>query len=378
MSSPILRFVATSDWHFGRRVPDVETLQQLIDSMAAVRPSFVLALGDFVDWHRPDDLKLIFARLAQIECPVGVLFGNHDILIPEVAVNPSTTWEALETFCGLASDAGLHPLDQEPLIVGGAYVCGTGAWYDYTLGDSEWPQEQYAEKRHEEELIRNLAIDRWGMPDAEVCTVFMSRLERDLARMPAGVIPIVVTHVTTLPGSFPRTDDARWNFMSAYWGSRRISAILRKYDARIHLHGHVHSDKHCIPESRATTARRCGPSTLATIRIGRLSFANQMTPISVGPFGPPRTRSGMISKDDKTWREKLALYYQGSSAANCISGLNPSPGLVHGESSRARFQVCIQRQVLSGTVHRCRWCVYSRSEYGRPRHSDGRRRPFRQ
>ena len=174
MSSPILRFVATSDWHFGRRVPDVETLQQLIDSMAAVRPSFVLALGDFVDWHRPDDLKLIFARLAQIECPVGVLFGNHDILIPEVAVKPSTTWEALETFCGLASDAGLHPLDREPLIVGGAYVCGTGAWYDYTLGDSEWPQEQYAEKRHEEELIRNLAIDRWGMPDAEVCTVFMS------------------------------------------------------------------------------------------------------------------------------------------------------------------------------------------------------------
>ncbi len=248
MSSPILRFVATSDWHFGRRVPDVETLQQLIDSMAAVRPSFVLALGDFVDWHRPDDLKLIFARLAQIECPVGVLFGNHDILIPEVAVKPSTTWEALETFCGLASDAGLHPLDREPLIVGGAYVCGTGAWYDYTLGDSEWPQEQYAEKRHEEELIRNLAIDRWGMPDAEVCTVFMSRLERDLARMPAGVIPIVVTHVTTLPGSFPRTDDARWNFMSAYWGSRRISAILRKYDARIHLHGHVHSDRHAIPE----------------------------------------------------------------------------------------------------------------------------------
>ena len=248
MSSPSLRFVATSDWHFGRRVPDADTLQQLIDSMAAVRPSFVLALGDFVDWHRPDDLKLVFARLAQIECPVGVLFGNHDILIPEAAVNPSTTWEALETFCGLASDAGLHPLDQEPLIVGGTYVCGTGAWYDYTLGDSEWPQEQYAEKRHEEELIRGLAIDRWGMPDAEVCTVFMSRLERDLARMPAGLIPIVVTHVTTLPGSFPRTDDARWNFMSAYWGSRRISAILRNYAARIHLHGHVHSDKYAIPD----------------------------------------------------------------------------------------------------------------------------------
>ena len=40
MSSPSLRFVATSDWHFGRRVPDVETLQQLIDSMAASSAEF--------------------------------------------------------------------------------------------------------------------------------------------------------------------------------------------------------------------------------------------------------------------------------------------------------------------------------------------------
>ena len=248
MSRERRRFVATSDWHFGRRVPDVQTLQRLITSIAAVRPSFVLALGDFVDWHVPERLEMVFAQLAALECPVGVLFGNHDILIPEGAPASSTTWGALDTFCELARQAGLHPLDQEPLVVEGAYVCGTGAWYDYTLGYADWPREQYAEKRHEGELIRDLAMDRWGMSDPDVCTVFLSRLERDLARMPAGARPIVATHVATLPDSFPRTDDARWNFMSAYWGSRRISAILRRFGVRLHLYGHIHPDRYSVPE----------------------------------------------------------------------------------------------------------------------------------
>ena len=249
MSNERLRFVATSDWHFGRRVPDVQTLQRLIDSIQEARPSFVLALGDFVDWHVPSELELVFECLAEIECPVGVLFGNHDVLIPESEPESTTTWDALEIFCSLAGRAGLHPLDQEPLVVEGAYVCGTGAWYDYTLGHSDWTPAQYAEKRHEGELIRGLAIDRWGMSDPEVCEVFLGRLEGELCRMPAGANPIVATHMTTLPGSFPRTHDGRWNFMSGFWGSRRISEILRRHDIRLHLHGHIHPDKHPIPES---------------------------------------------------------------------------------------------------------------------------------
>lgn len=248
MSNERLRFVATSDWHFGRRVPDDETLQRLIASIAEARPSFVLALGDFVDWHVEEDLKHVFAALAQIDGPVGVLFGNHDILIPESDPQSITTWGALETFCELARQAGLHPLDQEPLIVAGAYVCGTGGWYDYTLGHSDWTPAQYAEKRHEGELIRGLAIDRWGMSDPEVCEVFLGRLEGELCRMPAGANPIVATHVTTLPGSFPRTQDSRWNFMSGFWGSRRISEILRRHHIRLHLHGHIHPATHPIPK----------------------------------------------------------------------------------------------------------------------------------
>ncbi len=243
-----LRLVATSDWHFGRRVPDLDRLRQLITSIAAVRPSFVLVLGDFVDWHAPSELELIFARLAEIECPVGVVFGNHDILLPENAPESSTTWDALNTFCDLAKRAGLHPLDREPLVVEGAYICGTGGWYDYTLGYADWSREQYAEKRRDEELVRELAMDRWGMSDPEVCDVFFSRLEQDLAQMPAGARPIVATHVTTLPDSFPRTDEARWNFMSAFWGSRRISAILRRFGVKLHLFGHIHPDRYSVPE----------------------------------------------------------------------------------------------------------------------------------
>ncbi len=242
------RFVVSADWHFGERVYDAENLRHLTDSIAAAQPDFILVLGDFVNLHQTDTLTLVFSALARLDCPVGLVFGNHDILVPTGVSAPANSWEALDSFCDLARQAGLHPLDKGPLLLGDLFICGVGGWYDYSFGDSRWSAEQFASKRYGDLVWSDVESARWEMADQEVSAMLTQKLDYDLKQLPRELEPIAVTHMAALQGSLPYPTNTDWDFFAAYWGSKQLGDILGKHQVRLHLHGHAHSDRHPIPE----------------------------------------------------------------------------------------------------------------------------------
>ena len=96
------------------------------------------------------------------------------------------------------------------------------------------------------------------MTDQEVCARFTEKLDDDLNQLSARLEPIVATHVAALPGSLPYPTNTDWDFFSAYWGSRELGETLRQHRVRLHVHGHIHSDTHSIPETMSSEWSRVG------------------------------------------------------------------------------------------------------------------------
>lgn len=262
-----IRLVASADWHFRERVANEAELDLLLEAMASTTPDVVLLLGDLVGWHRPTELRIVFNALAGLRCPVGVVFGNHDVWL-EDSSGPSSSWEALRSFCNLAAAAGLHPLDLEPLRLHQLFLCGSGAWYDYSLGNPGWTEEEYAAKRSADAIWNDALHVRWGMPDREVCERLCGQLDRQLARAPEGTEPVVATHMAALSGSLPLTSDPVWSYYSAFWGSRRLAEVIQRHRVRLHLHGHIHGEKRAIPK-RAVDDTSSFTSYNASYSVGR-------------------------------------------------------------------------------------------------------------
>lgn len=246
-----MRLAVSADWHFGSRVRDDRHLHSLLAAIEAEQPDAVLVLGDLVDWHRPDELAYLFHELTRVPCPVAVVFGNHDIWVQDDSdVRTDDSWAALHRFCTLARQSGVHPLDWEPLQLGPVAICGTGAWYDYSLGEPLWSDEQYMTKRLGGIVCQDVHYARWTMPDADVCALLGNRLEAQLQRVPVGVEPVVVTHMAALRGSLPQSNVLATRFLNAFWGSYRLSEVMNRHSVRLHLHGHIHHlDGQQIPGS---------------------------------------------------------------------------------------------------------------------------------
>jgi hypothetical protein len=247
-----LKLVISSDWHYGHRIRDRETFMRLLIGIEREQPDGVLVLGDVANEFHPKNLGIVFACLAAMGRPVGVICGNHDVWLGGHAKGLETSWAAMEKFADLAEANGLACLDRGPLQVGDLQIAGTLGWYDYSLGSPLWSFEQYARKRFDRGIWNDGKYARWQATDAEVCQALLDRLDATLSEWPAVSDRIVVSHVAAMAESLVVLGRPLWDFFNAYMGTARLGELLDRHGILTHFFGHSHSETVPIPAVAVT------------------------------------------------------------------------------------------------------------------------------
>ena len=234
-----MKLLITSDLH--HEITGAETIRRLVAGMERENPDAVILAGDIGNPSRLFEQCLgLFVRL---NCPIGVLPGNHDLWR-----SPGETSILLheEILPAITRDCGFHWLPDAPMNLGeGIAVAGSIAWYDYSARDIEAgiSEEQVA---REKAIFSNDAreID-WEYTDQEFAARCRSSLVTQCQTLegdPSVRAIIVVTHVPVMKTQMEwRRDDARWNLRNAFFGHLTLGNELKPI-TKIHsiVSGHTH------------------------------------------------------------------------------------------------------------------------------------------
>jgi hypothetical protein len=248
-----VKLAFTSDLHLP--ITKKEAISALGRAVQAFEPRAFIVAGDVGE--SLSDVKLGLQLLReQVQCPIWVLAGNHD-LWARPPYDSQQLW--LELVPATVRATGCEWLEGKSFMLDGVAVVGTIAWYDYSAADPsvhasalEFAQQKF---HYNADALR---ID-WEWSDSEfserVRVPFLSRLEH-LEAHPSVRRVVVVTHVPIVEEQMHRdASDPRWAFSNAYFGNltlgRKVLA-LRKVSHIIS--GHTHRGKVGVVERKDAPA----------------------------------------------------------------------------------------------------------------------------
>jgi 3',5'-cyclic AMP phosphodiesterase CpdA len=171
--------------------------------------------------------------------------GNHDVWT-EIEPSSWTRYRRLSRFFRIA---GFHPLEDEPAVVGdGIGIAGSMGWYDYSFRDPQLriPYAAYRAKTYPGQsgpIWNDALCVRWGMPDEEMTTWQVEKLDRHLADLAGCKEKILaIHHVPTKRLLY----HPRWmvprdvRFANAFLGSERFARVACAHGAGLVVNGHIH------------------------------------------------------------------------------------------------------------------------------------------
>lgn len=240
---------ATSDLHFGMRPDGDAATRRLAAHLRGARSTDVLLLvGDLgVGDETIAECLALFLDFPGAKLAIP---GNHDVWVPADA--PIDSRERRARLPRLFRDAGFHPLEEGPIVIGGIGFAGCMGWYDYSfrdesLGYSLTCYETKCEPESTEPVWGDAEYVRWPWSDGEVAAREAARLGQHLQHLSDAREVIVVTH--HLPTSrllfHPRALVPKfWRFANAFLGSERLGVTIAKYpNVRLALCGHIHEPR---------------------------------------------------------------------------------------------------------------------------------------
>ncbi|HTM68025.1 MAG TPA: metallophosphoesterase [Candidatus Binatia bacterium] len=234
-----------SDLHYGvngQGNAAVRALATHLRSPNASRDDVLVLVGDIAT----DDKALRACLRLFREFPGRKLAvaGNHDVWVE----GEESSWTRYRRLSAIFRAAGFHPLEDEPIVIGGTAFAGSMGWYDYSFRDEEigMPFRAYEKKTlpgAEHPLWNDANLVRWGMSDQDVTRWQAERLERHLSAL-AGSDDIVLAihHVPTKRLLFhPRCLVPReTRFANAFLGSERFAEIACLHRVALVVNGHIH------------------------------------------------------------------------------------------------------------------------------------------
>jgi 3',5'-cyclic AMP phosphodiesterase CpdA len=169
--------------------------------------------------------------------------GNHDIW-----VDPGeSSWDRYQRLSDLFAAARVHPLEEEPIVVGGVGYAGAMGWYDYSFRDDIGvPYQAYVDKVLPAEGVAwgDLRYAHWGMRDEAFCERQLERLEAQLHRLASCAEVRVVTHhvATKRLLVHPRAMVPKaWRFLNAFLGTTALEALIGRFSNVTEVvNGHIH------------------------------------------------------------------------------------------------------------------------------------------
>ena len=188
--------------------------------------------------------------------------GNHDIW-----VDPGeSSWDRYRRLTDLFTDARVHPLEEEPVVIGGVGYAGSMGWYDYSFRDDIGvPYEAYVEKALPSEGVAwgDLRYAHWGMSDEAFTEWQLVRLECHLGALASVPEVRVFTHhvATKRLLVHPRAMVPKpWRFLNAFLGSDQFATLIGRFpNVTDVINGHIHRNGEV----------RLGPTRYASLASGK-------------------------------------------------------------------------------------------------------------
>lgn len=227
------------------------------DHGASGRRAVEAMAADLARTARPEDVLVFAGDLGNSDATVraclacfrdfpGTMLGiggNHDIW-----VDPGeSSWDRYKRLTDLFVEARVHPLEEEPVVVGGVGYAGAMGWYDYSFRDDIGvPYQAYVDKAlpHEGVAWGDLRYAHWGMRDEAFTEWQLGRLEAQLRRLEGCAEVHVVTHhvATKRLLVHPRAMvPTVWRFLNAFLGTTALEALIGRFpNVSEVVNGHIH------------------------------------------------------------------------------------------------------------------------------------------
>lgn len=182
--------------------------------------------------------------------------GNHDVWV--VDTDDERSRERYDGLSEIYAEFGIHPLEDEPVNIGGVGFVGAMGWYDYTfrVESLDVPLEVYERKGFPGvpgPVWNDGRNVNWGIGDPDFTDEQLTRLEQQLDAVSDAESVVVMTHhvPTTgllrpqfLPETVPRriAVPRKWLILNTYLGSQRFEELLARHAERIDVAfcGHIH------------------------------------------------------------------------------------------------------------------------------------------
>jgi len=217
------------DINHDEKEPVIDSLKKVLEQDM---PEILIIAGDI-----SNDYRKTLEFLKQTDRTIPTLFvpGNHDLW--SIENQQHDTWkiyDALGTYP--------HNLCTQNYIINDEWaVCGECGWYDYSFADREFSTELIQEGSYMQRKWKDKDYIKWGKNDAEVFDIFYDKLEKKISEVKDRKI-IMVTHMLTHK-EFTVKDHPMWKFFNAFLGSSRYGELIKKYDVKYSIMGHVHYRK---------------------------------------------------------------------------------------------------------------------------------------
>jgi len=261
-----VRIVVTADLHYNIARSRRPT-QRLAEELCGLRADALLILGD-VGGHDPAIVSECLRLFEGFPGRRYFVAGNHELW---TAPGGDALARLERELPEAVRQAGFHPLDVEPAVIGHVGLAGSVGWYDYSFRDHrlDIPLRFYRDKIAPGAAARTPGFEhllagaadvppqalqigtRWmdgahvrlPMSDEEFCGRLCARLDRHLAQLAPQCDTIVVgLHHVPFAELVPAQQRPNWAFASAFLGSAALGETLLRHPKVRHVFcGHTHA-----------------------------------------------------------------------------------------------------------------------------------------
>jgi 3',5'-cyclic AMP phosphodiesterase CpdA len=245
-----MKIAIASDLHYDPRghLTRPELVQALIHQIAASGPDLVVLAGDLA--HGRHSFEECVRCFTQIDAPIAVLAGNHDIWedTHERYTSEELWSHVLES---VTLRQGGFWLEKQNFIFGEIGIVGSLAWYDYSAVDPSIEADLDFIQSVKSSLNNDGNWINWDRTDRsfaqELSRAMISRL-RQLSEDPNIRDIIVITHVPIVEEQIVRKPGNReWGLSNAYFGNLTLGLeVLKAPKVRAIVSGHTHIGKRAV------------------------------------------------------------------------------------------------------------------------------------
>lgn len=248
-----MKLVCTSDLHFGS-VTHSDTIKKLVNKINEENPDVTMILGDHCHGDR-GMLRKLFKLYSEIKSPLLLCMGNHDHWASKNQFNDDLdSLEQRRYFINLCDEYEFFNkfrcLENSQVVFNNSIAfVGGSMWYDYSFRAKEFSEDSCIQKKvsYIEDGFSQTMIwmdsEYVKMPysDKSFCDLELARLEAQLKAVQGKTI-IAGTHFIPFKECVTSIGKPQWDYFNAFMGSEKIGELLVKYNVKVSLFGHSHSD----------------------------------------------------------------------------------------------------------------------------------------